>query len=119
MAAFVSLIHSEKMMQEQLREANIDLDKMPLGSISDKQVRLRGRAQGAAPLHHTASHPTLPRPPKPSHPLSRPLTPSHPPPSQVHAGYKVLRDIAERLATPMPDERQQALHLMALSNPDP
>ena len=34
----------------------------------------------------------------------------------MHAGYKVLRDIAERLATPMPDERQQALHLMALSN---
>ena len=40
MASFISLIHSEKMMQEQLREANIDLEKMPLGSISDKQARL-------------------------------------------------------------------------------
>ena len=39
-ASFISLIHSEKMMQEQLREANIDLEKMPLGSISDKQARL-------------------------------------------------------------------------------
>ena len=70
-AEFVSLIHSEKMMQEQLREANIDLDKMPLGSISD---------------------------------------------TQVHAGYKVLRDIADRLATPLPNPEQQALVLMALSN---
>jgi len=58
-------------MQEQLREANIDLDKMPLGSISD---------------------------------------------TQVHAGYKVLRDIADRLATPLPNPEQQALVLMALSN---
>ena len=33
----------------------------------------------------------------------------------MHAGYKVLRDIAERLATPLPDERQQALMLMALT----
>ena len=35
---FVALIHSEKMMQQQLKEANIDLEKMPLGSISDRQV---------------------------------------------------------------------------------
>ena len=50
MASFISLIHSEKMMQEQLREANIDLEKMPLGSISDKQARRTPRATRHRPL---------------------------------------------------------------------
>ena len=50
MASFISLIHSEKMMQEQLREANIDLEKMPLGSISDKQARLTPLATRPRPL---------------------------------------------------------------------
>mmetsp|Transcript_4619 Transcript_4619/g.13637 ORF Transcript_4619/g.13637 Transcript_4619/m.13637 type:complete len:378 (-) Transcript_4619:678-1811(-) len=36
--AFVELIFSEKMMKAHLEEQNIDLDKMPLGSISDVQV---------------------------------------------------------------------------------
>ena len=76
-AAFVSLIHSEKMMQEQLREANIDLEKMPLGSISDKQVRLT--ALGAARPHRRAH----------SHTLSRPLTHTRTPPHTRPRRYKL------------------------------
>ena len=35
---FVELIFSEKMMQQQLQSLDIDLEKMPLGGISDKQA---------------------------------------------------------------------------------
>ena len=35
---FVELIFSEKMQQQQLESLNIDLEKMPLGGISDKQA---------------------------------------------------------------------------------
>ena len=40
---FVELIFSERMMQQQLEALSIDLEKMPLGSISDKQAE-RGYA---------------------------------------------------------------------------
>ena len=42
-ASFVETIFSEKMMKAQLEEQHIDLDKMPLGGISDVQVE-RGYA---------------------------------------------------------------------------
>ena len=40
---FVELIFSEKMMQQQLESLSIDLEKMPLGGMSDKQAE-RGYA---------------------------------------------------------------------------
>ena len=38
--SFVELIFSERMMASQLEAMNIDLDKMPLGAISDRQAQL-------------------------------------------------------------------------------
>lgn len=40
---FVDLIFSERMMKQQLESLSIDLDKMPLGSITDRQAQ-RGYA---------------------------------------------------------------------------
>ena len=53
--SLIELIFSEKMMRAQLEAQSIDLDKMPLGAISDRQVE-RGYAQ-LRELSEAISHP--------------------------------------------------------------
>ena len=46
---FVELIFSERMMKQQLESLSIDLDNMPLGSITDRQVRRPSTCMSMSP----------------------------------------------------------------------